>query len=451
MKLDPVKLNPVCSDEKLSRGLRAIDARTQRHFAIELALHLAKILGRPVRSAAVLFIRKKALFAIINHSFRPILLVYTSTNQERALRPVIEKLPAEKFHSLRAPDYVLLNHLANIFTPLFFVPLAFRFYRSSRFVKGTFCYHLSKYLSVYGWYVAARITLKKKTSLLVLSNDHCHAFCTLRHAASEEGIRTAYIQHASVTKNFPPLEFDYAILDGMDAALKYSKPGSTSTVLLAGMARRNFKTSGGNQEGKSVGICFNMLDDECFIRKLTSTLRRELPSFEFIVRLHPATPPAVSYSLKSCFEELGVRTSDARRESPTQFFEQISLLVAGNSSVVLEASLHGVQTICIFSPDAEDEYEFCKNGLAIRATDFDELERQVLSAIRCTRAPAKELLQGYDAGYGRPKYSASEQIAVTLQHLTNAGVSEDDWMEIESASSLNIFQPRIFQEELPSD
>ena len=65
------------------------------------------------------------------------------------------------------------------------------------------------------------ILSKTKPKLVIVSNDHSLNCRSLRLAAQILGIRTLYIQHASISNIFPPLEFDYALLDGLVSYKKY--------------------------------------------------------------------------------------------------------------------------------------------------------------------------------------------------------------------------------------
>tara|TARA_E500000331_G_scaffold326141_1_gene344053 strand:- start:288 stop:1073 length:786 start_codon:yes stop_codon:yes gene_type:complete len=88
--------------------------------------------------------------------------------------------------------------------------------------------------------------------LIILSNDHSIYARSLRITAEILEIKTLYIQHASVSKIFPPLEFDYALLDGNVAYQNYiacyraqkknlriKKNAANCQVLLSGQKKKN--------------------------------------------------------------------------------------------------------------------------------------------------------------------------------------------------------------------
>jgi len=58
--------------------------------------------------------------------------------------------------------------------------------------------------------------------VLVVANDHSYPCTTIVKAAQDEGVKTVYIQHASVSDKFPALKFDYALLEGLDSLEKYN-------------------------------------------------------------------------------------------------------------------------------------------------------------------------------------------------------------------------------------
>ena len=74
------------------------------------------------------------------------------------------------------------------------------------------------FLFSYGKFLLAREILKKyNPKILFLSNDHSPFNRCLLHHSKSMGIKTIYMQHASVSDKFPPLEFDYSLLDGQES------------------------------------------------------------------------------------------------------------------------------------------------------------------------------------------------------------------------------------------
>ena len=73
-----------------------------------------------------------------------------------------------------------------------------------------------------GYYEVYRRALRHyRPRAVVFSNDHNDDTRSLLLACRAEGVPTAYVQHASVSANFPPLGFDLSLLEGQDALDKY--------------------------------------------------------------------------------------------------------------------------------------------------------------------------------------------------------------------------------------
>ena len=62
-----------------------------------------------------------------------------------------------------------------------------------------------------------------------MSNDHSPANRALLLVAKSKGIKTVYMQHASVSNLFPVLDFDYSFLDGVNAYNIYKEIEGTKT------------------------------------------------------------------------------------------------------------------------------------------------------------------------------------------------------------------------------
>lgn len=244
---------------------------------------------------------------------------------------------------------------------------------------------LDIFLSSYNALVYFDTILKKlKPRFVVVSNDHNTMNRALIALARNSGIKTVYMQHASVSNLFPALNFDYAFLDGQSALETYreceinypcrSALQENRKVYLTGQKKQiKAEIQSEGKKSKKIGVALNALDSiegaECLAKLLGKS--------NFMVRLrwHPAFPPKVIGELKNRLSSTQVEFSDPKLESLGTFFSKISCLIAGNSSIHLEASLAHVVPIHyeISQQHTNDYYGYVKSGVSTDATDANRL------------------------------------------------------------------------------
>lgn len=225
---------------------------------------------------------------------------------------------------------------------------------------------------------------KLKPRFVIVSNDHNTMNRSLIALARNAGIETVYMQHASVSNLFPALNFDYAFLDGQSALITYREcenncPCKTALqknrkVYLTGQKKKvkaEIKTT--EIKSKEVGIALNALDSLEGAERLVVLLENN--GVKVRLRWHPALATKVTQILKTRLSSREVEFSDPKLESLGSFFSKISCLVAGNSSIHLEAALAHVVPIHyeVSQQYTNDYYGYVKNGLSINARDFSSL------------------------------------------------------------------------------
>ncbi|MCR5889651.1 hypothetical protein LRS06_18105 [Hymenobacter sp. J193] len=210
-----------------------------------------------------------------------------------------------------------------------------------------------------GYYEVYRRALRHyRPRAVVFANDHNDDTRALLLACRAEGVPTAYVQHASVSTNFPPLGFDLNLLEGQDALDKYRQCGLIrGRVELVGMpkadaflARRN--TAPGIRR---VGIAANLLDDTQQVANAVAHVLRELPDLTLTFRPHPGDTRDFGF-LRQQHPEL--QFSDARQQSVFEFLAGQDALIAADTSTHLEAILLNLVSLYyrLGSPASFDDY-----------------------------------------------------------------------------------------------
>jgi hypothetical protein len=222
-----------------------------------------------------------------------------------------------------------------------------------------------------GYYEVYRRALRNyQPRAVVFSNDHNDDTRSLLLACRAEGVPTAYVQHASVSTNFPPLGFDLSLLEGQDALDKYQQCGPIAgRVALVGMPKADAYLGRRNTAPavRRVGLACNIHDPLPALTETLTYLTRELPELTLTLRPHPSDGRDFG-PLRQLLP--GLHWSDARQENVFDFLLQQDALVAADTSTHLEATMLNVASIYYrfaANPLTDDYYGYAARGLVERA------------------------------------------------------------------------------------
>lgn len=228
-----------------------------------------------------------------------------------------------------------------------------------------------------------RLLTECRPQFVIVANDHNVANRSLISCAHYLGIKTVYMQHASVSRFFPALRFDYAFLDGQASLEAYraceeNHPGQKKDlprprVFLTGQ-KKQFSRSVVRSPRPYVGVALNLLDTmDKVIEAVLAVCGRGGP---LKVRWHPSMSVEAIQTLKRrlCHIE-GLKLSDPGIEYVGDFLASCHTIVAGNSSIHLEAAILGVRPIYheLCPATAPDYYGYVAAGLATEAKSLDDL------------------------------------------------------------------------------
>ena len=227
-----------------------------------------------------------------------------------------------------------------------------------------------------GFYESYKKHLKKyRPACVVFANDHNDDSRAMLLAAKELQIPTIYIQHASVSPSFPPLEFDLNLLEGQDAWDKYRQCGPISgEVALIGMPKADkfLHERNVNSTINRIGIAGNLLDDHNALKNLITETSSNFPDCEVTFRPHPGDKREYSF-----VTQIGrnTRFSNPAAESAFEFLKTQDLIIAAESSIHLEAALLNIPGIYFHlgNQNLYDYYGYVKHGLIAEAKDLPAL------------------------------------------------------------------------------
>jgi len=261
-----------------------------------------------------------------------------------------------------------------------------------------------------GQYEAAlKILGKHRPKCIVLANDHSELPRAIRLAAAKHNIPCVYIQHASIAHYHPHLDFDLSLLEGEDAKDKYLAKGNCEgTIKLIGMPKFDEYLKGRNfsKQVKRLGICTNLWETTEEVESIIKDIKAAFPALIISFRPHPADVR------KFQLDESVIRSTKA--ETAFNFLSKQDLIIAGNTSMHLEAVLLNVVSVHFeISPikqDFHDYYGYIKNGLVPEAKNKEELMKIIEKECQLKESVFQNA-RYYNALVGTDKEGRSGEVA----------------------------------------
>ena len=207
-----------------------------------------------------------------------------------------------------------------------------------------------------------------KPKVVLMANDHLELNRAILFACKDKGIKTIYAQHATSGCDFPPLQFDYSMLDGNDALKKYSNIGNIhGNVFLCGGVRFDpiAQTPVSRLSSFTIGIAINLVDSELMVKDFCLQIKGIKVNGKgpnIILRPHPQMDKEI---WKKWCANNGIGFSASDNESSFHFCKRVHLLISNQCSIHLDSALcHTPSVVYNFSDqNVDDVYLFVKNGL----------------------------------------------------------------------------------------
>lgn len=297
-------------------------------------------------------------------------------------------------------------------------------------------YRLNGFLTVYTWVVYFLDHMScSRPSLVILGNDHNPSCRSLIAVCKLLSIKTAYLQHASVSGRFHELQFTYSFLDGEMSYQTYltcegrrspfSNTPHDRSVFLSGIKRPLVSDP---VEKSSIGVAFKEADGYENLRSLVNELADINPYIS--IRCHPSTRKSVIDKIEADILTESIRLSDPKKQSVESYCNSLFLLICGNSSIHVEAAVCGISSV-YFEMDvqyASDYYSFVENGVCHAANSLDELTNIVKQAKAKKLAIKSESVRLYSETFGTKwQGKESELVADHLVALLNRVAPEELW------------------------
>lgn len=247
------------------------------------------------------------------------------------------------------------------------------------------------------WFVD-NILLKDTPKIVVLSNDHVNINRAIEYSCVEKGIKTLYIQHASVGDNYPKPCFTSCIFDGLDSLDKYDTSNTTPLVLGA-MRYTELKANRLSENTKhlnsTIGIAVNVIDSEELVRDLCLKIHHILPDYGIIIRAHP-NMFRHPYSIDLSY----VKYTNACDESILSYFSKIDILISNDSCIHLDAVEYGIKSymMTLSNEGFTDQYSYTQKGFVEFISSDDDLQKS-LSNLPKVVLTDPSIVRFYDESY----------------------------------------------------
>lgn len=288
---------------------------------------------------------------------------------------------------------------------------------------------------------------KIKPISCITSNDHSVPNRSFLAVAKFLNIPTIYMQHASVSNLFPQLDVDYAFLDGMNSLGIYESIGnedySKTTIFLTGQKKKINKVTK-DQSNFQIAVAVNNLDDINKTLDFIEVLKKI--NLKIKIRTHPAQYPFFLAKLHHYINNnQHVIFSDPAQESLDSFFTKSLFLVAGNSSIHLEAVIAGLPSYFYnFSnnDDMSDYYGYIKLGLISQLPTLQGLSREDICSMNVLSNQAIKAAKHYSSTF-HTKWEGREgelTAQVIKQKINKENTTEDLFSIITETKFKNSYQ-----------
>lgn len=380
---------------------------------------------------AFLKVAKYLIEDLKNFKFFPkfdqnIVFVSRSINNELAMSPIFDALNADKkfygHYTKKHQDQFYLPKFIPSFISLLYLPKAFLFYfQLSDQDKKNIRYGDTDLFFTYGFYFFFRRLFKKyDPQALIISNNEFYITRILIHLGNQKNIPTFYVSHACASDYFPKFSETKVLIYGQDTREKYIKAGIDAEKLVeVGMPKADNWVDKVNDKTnvETIGYAINGLEDMTEIVKEITSLRETFPHLSVIFRPHPMLYYRAYYKklipIVDTLTALGnVKISNPRQESPFAFITEIDLLIAGESSIHLEAIMLNVYSIYYDNKKKfVDHYGFLEKGLIPKTQNFNEVIN-IIKSVEKVRPYIRNKAQYYITTINTPNDGKATQLAV---------------------------------------
>jgi hypothetical protein len=237
------------------------------------------------------------------------------------------------------------------------------------------------------WYNEFDALLNESIQTVVMSNDHSFCNRILLLVSLDKRKKTVYLQHGNVSKAFPKLNFHVALLDGQHAVETYEacveNAPSIGAHSISGRVEKigNGRVSRSSRVVKtglsSVGVLTNSAADPWKINLLVEKLSL---NYDVKIRTHPAERSS-KYAKCELNKGKNVRLLPGRSMSLEEFCNNCDIVLAGNTSAIVDCLLSGVAVIFVRDIDKLKDYYGYESLDLVPALSSKDMDCEVLARL----------------------------------------------------------------------
>jgi hypothetical protein len=241
-------------------------------------------------------------------------------------------------------------------------------------------------------FIIYRQLLHKELRVFIHFNDHYPLNLLLQREAQTFGIKTVYIQHAAVTKEFPELTADINLLFSQDSNEKYRNTQKKEVIVLSDLRFVNMKKIELNTmtNRQTVMIVFNKRDDISTVARLASSLAT-IMRINIIVRPHPDDARKGLIRLNHLSQRVSLSYAELEDD-----LANCDVVLLNETNVILECIFYRKAFILTtFLGPFNDHYGYYKSGLVLNRADSSNELLKILSSNEEISVLNKESLSWY--------------------------------------------------------
>ena len=358
-----------------SRGLFPAWYRNNKYYSIILYF--------------VLLIRK--FFSFSNLQFPnkkvPVLFLAYTNNQREAISLIKNKRnDSEIFGDDKFGDFTFPVYKSYILSLTYYKEISNLYKDSTNYLRLSMSFAFHEYWLTYGHFIMLVNFFKNAdVKVAIVANDQYLRTRLIPYVCDFICIKSVYIQHASVSLDFPRLIFNFALLEGRDSLDKYLKIGKIdSEVFLLGSSKEpELDEICTKDRVYNIGICFGLIDDISKVEKLIQEVLVSFDCSNIFLRPHPRESREAF--LHEMISKYNIGFSDSKNEQVSIFFNKVECIIASESNIHLEAVLQNIYSIYhqLTENDRQkyDVYGFLSAKLINDFTDINLL-REILFKLK---------------------------------------------------------------------
>ena len=332
-----------------------------------------------------------------NYESDSIVFFVNSRNEYLSLQPLINLNKKNIIVGRNLPSIDNFPFRMSYLLGVLYLPIVFfKFFSGNKYKKESYSYALDQYLLVYGVYLVSRYWLKSFNPKAIVFANHSNPIARTIHRAATHGkIKTIFFQHSTLNKAQPKLDFNYIFLHGEAdlRKIKYTK----SKIFLTGSQKldQHINKVKQNINIGTIGVCINGVDPTERIVELLLLTIELFPEYIIKIRPHPSDKRANDF--RRLAEEYLIEFSDPCSEDAIDYIKEVDVLIAGDSSILLEAIyFNTIPLFYDFENNHCDRYSYIENKMVNYTNSvgglIDNLKYEILNHEKSVRYKAKDYL-----------------------------------------------------------